>query len=148
MNTASAAISRMTALLSKPGLARRFVAPTRPAQNIAAASTNPRTRTMTRDELIETMARAASNYACKAIGSDNTWDTASESERNEIRPAFEVALTAIEAAGYAVVPKQASTEMVIAGQETFLDNGYTHGELHDGTLRKAYAAMIAAARSQ
>lgn len=100
---------------------------------------------MTRNELIETMARAIKTSV--KHGAD-LWDSTAEADKVFIRKHATAALTALEAAGFVVVPKQASTEMVIAGQETFLDNGYTHGELHDGTLRKAYAAMIAAAKSQ
>lgn len=130
---------------------------------------------MTRDELIETMARAItiahgerpfglydySKYPDPnaspphVVRNERTGNgifrSYDEGEAEKVfkelteRHVATAALTAIEAAGYAVVPKQANTEMVIAGQETFLDNGYTHGELHDGTLKKAYAAMVAAA---
>lgn len=101
-----------------------------------------------RDKLTEAMAisiwRASALNYCDARDLDAEWAGFADFDREPYLKQARAALAALEAA-HVVVPREPTSEMVIAGQEVFLDNGYTHGQLNDTTLRKAYKAMIGAA---
>jgi hypothetical protein len=65
---------------------------------------------MTRAELVEAMARAI----CAEDAECGPWDMAPRILREALRDEARAALAAIEAAGFAVVPREATVAMVMA----------------------------------
>jgi hypothetical protein len=91
---------------------------------------------MTHDELVERVARAMFPTAW-ADNNDPDYDAplGQKYARFKARAALAAVYEAI---------KEPTSDQVVAGQEVFLDNGYSHAELNDTTLRKAFTAMLEA----
>lgn len=89
---------------------------------------------MTRAELVEAMARAI----CAEDAECGPWDMAPRVLRQALRDEATAALAAIEAAGLAVVPREATWEMVRAAK------GRSQPETETIIYPSIYRAMIAA----
>ena len=92
---------------------------------------------MTRDELIEAMARAHyANYFEGLEDVEPAFSEQPESHQDRMREAMKAALAAIEAQGMAIVPVEATDAMLMAGADY---SCY-------GDIAKAYDYMIEAGK--
>lgn len=92
----------------------------------------------TRAEIVEVMARAAYNRRWPMASGTLAWDRAFD--RDKWLLAMDAALTALEASGRAVVPREPTREMLEAGHMADERN-------YDGStpIRLVWSAMLAAA---
>ncbi|QDZ10565.1 hypothetical protein [Devosia ginsengisoli] len=81
---------------------------------------------------VEVMARAVSK---SIYGGEVTW-------RQSV-PAAEAALSALDAAGFAVVPKEPTQEMWAASGDAIVKLGHVH---HDAISEACYRSMLSAAQ--
>jgi hypothetical protein len=86
---------------------------------------------MTHDELVERVARAFDPLAFIDGSPLSDREGAIEATRRALAAVYEAM-------------EEPTSDQVVAGQEVFLDNGYSHAELNDTTLRKAFTAMLEA----
>ena len=99
---------------------------------------------MTREELIENIAKAMFNARCGNPEGINPFRAVPPHERLEDLRDAKAALAAIEEAGYAVVPKNPTEEMILYGMLAHANYDHHNGKSEKDRLFITYTAMLAA----